>query len=87
MLPQVYSDLSGNQINGTTIPAHILVTNGSKPDQDLVNRKEKMVAIIELTCPLEANIKEAHRRKSLKYTQLQIHLEDKGFTVFTMAQS
>ena len=80
---QVYSDLPGHMINCTTIPADILVTSGegSKPDLVLINRREQRIALLELTCPLENNIRKAHDKKELKYTQLKIDLEEKGFQV------
>ena len=80
---QVYSDLPGHMINCTTIPADILVTSGegSKPDLVLINRRERRIALLELTCPLENNNRKAHDKKELKYTQLQIDLEEKGFQV------
>ena len=80
---QVFSDLPGHMINCTTIPADILVTSGegSKPDLVLINRRERKIALLELTCPLENNIQKAHDKKALKYTQLQLDLEEKGFQV------
>ena len=55
----MFSDIQGHKINGTTIPADILVTNGegSKPDLVLINRQERKIALLELTCRLENNVK------------------------------
>ena len=79
----MFSDIQGHKINGTTIPADILVTNGegSKPDLVLINRQERKIAMLELTCPLENNVKKAHEFKDLKYTRLALDLEEKDFQV------
>ena len=80
---EVYSDLPGYTINGATIPPDIFVANGkgSRPDLVLVNRKEKKIAILELTCPLEHNITKANTYKTTTYTPLQLSLEERGFKV------
>ena len=80
---EIYSDLPGQGINGTTIPQDILVANGqgSKPDLTIIDRKNMKIALLELTCPLERNIEAAHTRKLVKYTQMQLDLESKGFSV------
>ena len=44
--------------------------------------KEKKVALMELTCPLESNADQAHRRKTLKYTDLEISLTELGYQVY-----
>ena len=81
---EVFSDLPGHGINGTTIPADILVTNGegSKPDLVLIKRKEKKIIIMELTCPLvEYNVDQAHKDKAAKYTPLELSLKERGYKV------
>ena len=69
-----------------TIPQDILDVSGegSKPDLVLIDRINKKIALLELTCPLQSNINGAHQRKLTKYTQLEIALEEKGFKVFLM---
>ena len=83
---EVYSDLPGHRLNGTTLPADIIVTNGegSKPDLVLIKRKEKKIIIMELTCPLEYNVDHAHTEKAAKYTPLELSLIEKGFKVQLM---
>ena len=80
---EIFSDLPGCSINGTTIPQDILTVSGvgSKPDLVLLNRTEKKITVMELTSPLERNIDAAYTRKMIKYTALKIDLEEKGFSV------
>ena len=75
----VYSDLPGQQINGTTVPADILVSSGegSKPDLVIIDRTQSIIALLELTCPLESNVESAHKMKQAKYTQLELSLNEK----------
>ena len=47
----INADLDGFTINGSTIPADILST-GARPDLVLLNRKEKKIEFLELTCKL-----------------------------------
>ena len=54
---------------------------GSCPDLVLVNRRDKKIVIMELTSPLEANIKAPYIRKAKKCTPLKIDLEEKGYSV------
>ena len=55
---EVYADLTGCMINGATIPQDILTVSGvgSNPDLVLIDRREKMITVMELTSPLESNI-------------------------------
>ena len=80
---QVFADLEGYRVNGTLIPADILVSRGkgSKPDLVLVNREKKEIALLELTVPLPQNTFSANTRKLTAYTQLEIALKEKGFKV------
>ena len=59
---EVFSDLPSFKVNGTTIPADILVCTGegSKPDLEILNRGRKTIALLELTCPLPRNTTKAH---------------------------
>ena len=81
---EVFSDLPSLRINGTTIPADILVATGegSKPDLVILNRARKAIALLELTCSLPGRASKAHTFKYKKYTQLVINLEAKGYQVF-----
>ena len=73
---EVFSDLPSFQVNGTTIPADILVSTGEglKPDLVVLDRKRKIIALLELTCSLPGS--------ASKYTELALDLEEKGFQVF-----
>ena len=79
----IYADLNGWKINGGTIPADILVSSGkgSRPDLVLINRSERRIALLELTCSLPHNTTNAHNVKTSTYTQLKIALTEKGYTV------
>ena len=81
---EVFSDLPSFQVNGTTIPADIMVSAGagSKPDIVIVNREQKTIALLELTCSLSGSANKAHQLKRNKYTQLAIDLEVLGYMVF-----
>ena len=41
---------------------------------------KKKISVLELTCSFESNIMSANARKSLKYTQLKLDLEEAGYT-------
>ena len=75
---EVYSDISGLDVNGGTIPPDVLVTQ-SRPDLVLLNRNEKTICLLELTCSFERNAEAANLRKSLRYTTLKNDLEDSGY--------
>jgi hypothetical protein len=81
---EIYADLPGLQVNGTTLPADIIVSSGegSKPDLVLVDRFKKEIALLELTSPLPRNTFNANTAKLTKYTQLDIDLSDKGYKVY-----
>ena len=76
---EVLADIPGHDFNGSTIPPDILVTT-SRPDLVLLNRSEKKISVLELTCSFERNIQAANARKTLRYTQLKLDLEDAGYT-------
>ena len=80
---QVFADIPGHQINGITIPADILVSGGpgSKPDLVLINREQRKIALMELTCPLQRNTLKAQNRKQIAYLDLQIALQENGYNV------
>ena len=81
---EIFSDLPNFQVNGTTIPADVLVSAGagSKPDIVILNREKRTIALLELTCSLPGSADKAHKRKVNTYTQLAIDLEEKGYQVF-----
>ena len=56
---EVLSDLPNFQINGTTIPSDVMVSTGagSKPDMVILNREQRTVALLELTCSLPESVK------------------------------
>ena len=76
---EVYADLPGLDLNGSTIPPDILVTL-SRPDLVIINRSLKTVYLLELTCSFERNIVAAHQRKSTKYISLKSDIESEGYT-------
>ena len=55
---------------------------GSKPDMLILNREQRTVALLDLTCPLPSSSHKAHIRKINTYTQLCIDLEDRGLKIF-----
>ena len=78
---EIYADIPGLDLNGSTIPPDIVVTL-SRPDLVLINRIEKSVYVLELTCSFERNIEAAHQRKTTKYTSLQTDIEISGYKCF-----
>ena len=54
----------------------------SRPDLVLINRIEKSVYVLELTCSFERNIEAAHQRKTTKYTSLKTDIESSGYKCF-----
>ena len=76
---EVYADIPGLDLNGSTIPPDILVTL-SRPDLVIINRSLKSVYLLELTCSFERNILAAHQRKSTKYVPLKSDIESEGYT-------
>ena len=76
---EVYADIPGLDLNGSTIPPDILVTL-SRPDLVIINRSLKSVYLLELTCSFERNILAAHQRKSTKYIPLKSDIESEGYT-------
>ena len=77
---QILVDLPGLWLNGGTIPPDILVTS-LRPDIALINREEKKIELLELTCSFEKNIEEAYIRKYKKYLSLKTDIEKTGWSV------
>ena len=71
----------GCRISGGIIPPDILVTQ-SRPDLVLLNRADKTICLLELTCSFERNAEAAYLRKSIRYTSLKNDLEDIGYKCF-----
>ena len=68
-------------LTGGTIPPDILVTQ-SRPDLVLLNRDDKTICLLELTCSFERNAEAANLRKSMRYNSLKTDLEDNGYKCF-----
>ena len=65
---KVYSDLLGWEApGGGTIPPALCVTN-LKPDIVIIDEHKKTLHIFELTMPLNRNIDDRNKEKTLKYT-------------------
>ena len=74
----IIADLPNFSMNGSTIPPDILTTD-SRPDLVLLDRHNKIITLLELTCSFETNADSANIRKKTKYQAL---LEDhKSYTL------
>ena len=76
---EIFADICGLSFNGGTIPPDVVSTQ-LKPDLVLLNRQEKKIFVMELTCSFERNITAANLRKTTKYTNLKSDLEDQGYS-------
>lgn len=77
---EILADLPSLWLNGGTIPPDILTTS-FRPDLVLINRNQKKIELLELTCSFEKNIEAAHIRKAKKYNDLKVDLEKAGWLV------
>ena len=77
---EILADLPSLWLNGGTIPPDILSTS-FRPDLVILNRSEKKIELLELTCSFEKNIDMANLRKAKKYNDLKMDLEGVGWTV------
>ena len=68
---EIFSDLPGQNLNGATIPPDILPTT-SRRDLVILNRQEKKIYLLELTCCFKRNIESANARKMLRYNSLKM---------------
>ena len=75
---EILADLPELNLNGGTIPPDILTTQ-LKPDLVILNRSEKTIFLLELTCSFETNIEAANIRKMAKYSALKSDLVEKGY--------
>ena len=76
---EIFSDLPGQDLNGGTIPPDIITTQ-LRPDLVILNRSQKTIYLLELTCCFESNIEAANLRKTSKYQALKSDLEERGYT-------
>ena len=66
-----YVDIPGHQTPaGGTLPPDVAVSN-LKPDIVIVDKQQKSVSILELTCPAEHRLEIAHRLKKEKYSHFE----------------
>ena len=79
---QIYADLEGHQVNGRTIPPHIMVTS-SRPDLVIIDSSTtpETVYLFELTCCFERqdNIDAANQKKYNRYTSLSSDIKEAGY--------
>ena len=75
---EVFADLPNFWLNGVTIPPDILQT-GPRPDLAIINRAERKICLLELTCSFECNIQIANIQKAKKYNDLKIDLKKEGW--------
>jgi hypothetical protein len=75
---EVFADLPNFWLNGGTIPPDIL-PRGLQPDLVLINRKEKKIELLELTCSFETSIERANIRKTKSYNDLKSDLLKEGW--------
>ena len=61
-----------------TIPDDIYLTN-VRPDLVTVNRKDRVINVVELTIPFETNFRQAYMRKAERYKELISGIEQGGF--------
>ena len=76
----IYADIPGHKFNNGTIPPDIILTS-SRPDLILINRTEKRIDVLELSCSFEKNIESAHQIKELRYFDLKTDLQQAGWLV------
>ena len=77
---KIFVDLLDLNFNGSTIPPYIF-TITQKPDIVNLNRAEKKVFLLKLTCSLEQNSNKVNTYKPIKYTPLKSDLEDQCLNV------
>ena len=79
---EVYADLNGYRVNGRTLPPDLCETQ-EKPDLVVIMKESRKVLLIELTICWDSqpNFQAAYDRKSARYAQLALDIEDKGWVV------
>ena len=63
----IFADLPNLTMNGGTVPPDILVTS-KRPDMVLINYKQQLISLLELTVPFSTNILSAESRKNISYS-------------------
>ena len=78
----MYADLNGYRVNGGTLPPDLCETQ-QRPDLVVIMKTSRKVLLIELTIPWDSqsNFKAAFDRKTARYPQLALDLEDRGWIV------
>ena len=77
----LFSDLIGRDAGGgNTIPRDIISTT-QRPDLVVLNREQRKVNILELTCPWDSNVDRCHQYKMDRYASLVNDLSLDGFSV------
>ena len=71
----IFADLPNLTMNGGTVPPDILVTS-KRPDMVLINYKQQLISLLELTVPFSTNILSAESRKNISYSDLGDDLKD-----------
>ena len=76
---EVYADLNGHRVNGGTLPPDLCETQ-QRPDLVVIMKESRKVLLIELTICWDSqpNFQAAYDRKSARYAQLALDIEDKG---------
>ena len=77
---EILADIPTLWLNGGTIPPDILPT-ACRPDLVIINRSEKKIELLELTCSFEKNIESANIIKTRRYNDLKDDLEKAGWNV------
>ena len=79
-----WSLISDSSDKKLVVPPYLAITT-LRPDILLISKKQKQVAIIELTSPSEENFQSRHSDKVLKYSPLCQDIRSKGWKVFFFA--
>ena len=80
---EVYADLEGWKVNGGTVPPDLVAT-GQRPDIVLLDRQNKIIVLLELTCPFDRAtlFKDAFDRKTERYERLTLDCKELGYTTY-----
>ena len=66
-------------MTGGTVPPVIISDTKDRPDLIIINRAEKRIDLLELSCSFEKNIENANIIKTKKYLDIKIDLENSGW--------
>ena len=82
---EMYADLNGYRVNGGTVPADLCETQ-QRPDLVVILKEPRKVLLVELTICWDSqpNFQAGYDRKSARYAQLALDIEDKGWVVSNM---